>query len=38
MRAWYQMNDPTGFPGESYHPESSSLRETVARILAETEL
>lgn len=38
MRAWYQSDDRTGFPGERIIPESSLLPETVALILAETEL
>jgi len=38
MRAWYQPNDRTDFPGERIIPESLLLPETVASILAETEL
>jgi hypothetical protein len=38
MRAWYQPNDRTGFPGERIVPEFLLLPETIASILAETEL
>jgi predicted kinase len=38
LRAWYQPNDRTGFPGEHVIAEASSLTETVSRILAEVGL
>jgi predicted kinase len=38
MREWYRGHDPLGVPGEVIVPESSTLEETVRRILAETGL
>ena len=38
LRAWYRPDDRTGFPGERVISESSSLRETVSRIMAEVGL
>jgi predicted kinase len=38
LRAWYQPNDLTGFPGERIIAESARLADTVSQILAETGL
>lgn len=38
LRAWYRLDDRTGYPGERIISESSSLSETVSQIMAETGL
>jgi cytidylate kinase len=38
MREWYRGHDPLGVPGEVVIPESSTLDETVRRIMVETGL
>ncbi len=38
MREWYRGHDPLGVPGEVIIAESSSLDETVRRVLSETGL
>jgi hypothetical protein len=38
MREWYRGRDPLGRPGEVIIPESSTLDETVGRIMLETGL
>ena len=35
MRGWYHHRDLLGIPGEQMIPESSSLADTTARVLAE---
>jgi hypothetical protein len=38
MREWYRGHDPLGVPGEVIVDESSTLDETVRRVLSETGL
>jgi hypothetical protein len=35
MREWYRERDVLGLPGEQLVPHTSSLHDTVARILAD---
>jgi adenylylsulfate kinase-like enzyme len=38
MREWYRGHDPLGVPGEVIIDESSTLEETVRRVLSDTGL